>query len=104
MSTELTVSRIQGDPKFHQLVRQRDGLAWALSAIVCAIYFGFIMLIAFADDFLTQPVAAGSVIPVGLPLGVGVIIASIVLTGVYVYRANTTFDRLIHDIIQDASK
>ncbi len=104
MSHELTASKIRNNPKFHQLVRQRDGLAWTLSAIVCVIYFGFIMLIAFAGDFLTQPVAAGSVIPVGLPLGVGVILASVVLTGIYVYRANTAFDHLIHDIIQDASK
>ncbi len=37
-------------------------------------------------------------------IGVGVIVASVVLTGIYVYRANNTFDPLIHEIIQEATK
>jgi uncharacterized membrane protein (DUF485 family) len=37
-------------------------------------------------------------------IGVGVILASIVLTGIYVVRANNTFDPLIAQIIKDASK
>jgi uncharacterized membrane protein (DUF485 family) len=104
MATHLTAEKIRRNPKFHELVKQRDRLAWLLTAIVLAIYFGFILLIAFAGDFLTQPLSAGGVIPLGMPLGVGVILASIVLTAVYVYRANTDFDHLIRDIIEDASK
>ncbi len=102
--SEVTRSKIQNNPKYKQLVKERDVLAWSLSAIVCVIYFGFILMIAFAGDFLTQPIAAGSVIPIGLPMGVGVIVASCLLTGIYVYRANRVFDPLIHDIIQEASK
>ena len=37
-------------------------------------------------------------------IGVGVILASILLTGIYVYRANQTFDPLIREIMEDASK
>lgn len=102
--SELIASRIQNHPKYHELVKKRDTLAWTLSAIVCLIYFGFILMVAFASDFLTQPFAAGSVIPVGMPIGVGVILASCLLTGVYVYRANQTFDPLIDEIIQESSK
>ncbi|HTZ00451.1 MAG TPA: DUF485 domain-containing protein [Rhodocyclaceae bacterium] len=101
--SELTTSKIQSNPKYHELVRQRDALAWTLSAIVCVIYFGFILMIAFAGDFLTQPLA-GSVVPVGMPIGVGVIVASCLLTGIYVYRANQIFDPLILEILQEASK
>jgi len=102
--SELIASKIQNDPKYHALVKQRDSLAWILSAIVCIIYFGFILMIAFAGDFLTQPMAADSVIPIGMPIGVGVILASCVLTGIYVYRANQVFDPLTQEIIQEASK
>jgi len=68
------------------------------------IYFGFVLLVAFAPDLLTRPISATSVIPVGMLVGVGVIVASVVLTGIYVYRANSTFDPLIQEIIQEASK
>ena len=102
--SELSASKIQNNPRYHQLIKERDTLAWTLTVLVLIIYFGFILLVAFAPGFLTQPISATSVIPIGLLMGVGVIVASIVLTGIYVYRANSTFDPLIHEIIQDAAK
>ncbi len=102
--SSLMSSKIQNNPKYHQLVSQRDSLAWTLSAIVCAMYFGFVLMIAFAPEFLTQTIASDSVIPVGMLIGVGVIFTSCLLTGVYVVRANGTFDRLTHEIIEEASK
>ena len=102
--TELSVSKIQNNPKYHELVRARDVLAWTLTVLVLIMYFGFILMIAYAPGILTQPISAGSVIPIGLPVGVGVILGSVVLTAVYVTRANNTFDPLIQQIIQEASK
>ncbi|OIR19539.1 inner membrane protein YjcH [mine drainage metagenome] len=102
--SELIASKIQSNPKYLQLVRQRDTLAWTLSALVCVMYFGFTLMIAFAPDVLTQPIAADSVIPLGMLMGVGVILASCVLTGVYVYKANQTFDPIVSEIVREASK
>lgn len=102
--SELMIGKIQSNAKYHRLVRERDTLAWTLSVLVLVIYFGFILLIAFAPGFLTQPIAADSVIPVGMPIGVGVIFVSCLLTGIYVYRANTVFDPLNEEIIKEASK
>jgi uncharacterized membrane protein (DUF485 family) len=96
--------RIQNNPKYQELVSRRDGLAWSLSALVCLMYFGFILLVAYGRDFLTQPIAEGSVIPMGMPIGVGVIFFSCVLTGIYVFRANTVFDRLNEEVIAESSK
>jgi uncharacterized membrane protein (DUF485 family) len=87
-----------------ELVGRRDTLSWTLSALVCIMYFGFTLMIAFAPGVLTQPIAAGSVIPLGMLLGVGVIVASALLTGVYVYKANTSFDPIVQEIVQEASK
>ena len=100
----LIASKIQSNPKYLQLVGRRDTLSWTLSALVCVMYFGFILLIAFAPDVLTQPIAADSVIPAGMLAGVGVILASCVLTGVYVYKANTDFDLIVNEIVREASK
>jgi len=101
--SEAIANRIKTNPKYQELVRRRDRLSWTLSALVCIIYFGFTLVIAFAGDFLTQPLAAGSVIPIGMPIGVAVILASCVLTGIYVYRANTVFDKLTMEIFQEAT-
>jgi len=102
--SELIAGKILKNPKYLQLVKQRDTFAWVLSALVCLMYFGFILMIAFAPDILTQPIAADSVIPLGMLMGVGVIVCSCILTGVYVYRANQTFDPIVHEIVQEASK
>ena len=102
--SELIASKIQGNPKYMELVRRRNTLSWTLSALVCIMYFGFTLMIAFTPDILTQPIAADSVIPVGMLMGVGVIIGSCVLTGIYVYVASQTFDPIVNEIVSEASK
>jgi uncharacterized membrane protein (DUF485 family) len=104
MSNLISAGKIQNNPKYHQLIKQRDSLAWTLSALVLVIYYGFILLVAFGGDFLTQPISATSVIPIGMPIGFGVILASIVLTAIYVTKANNTFDPMIQQIIEESSK
>jgi uncharacterized membrane protein (DUF485 family) len=96
--------KIQLDPNFHALVLKRNILAWTLSLVVIVLYFGFILMIAFAPDFLTQPISDTSVIPVGMLFGVGVIGISVLTTGIYVHQANTIFDPANNAIIEGANK
>jgi uncharacterized membrane protein (DUF485 family) len=102
--SEAISNKILQNPKYLELAARRSRLAWTLSAIVCIIFYGFILMIAFTPGFLTAPISADSVIPVGLPLGVGVILVCCLLTGVYVYEANQKFDPLFEAIVKDASK
>jgi uncharacterized membrane protein (DUF485 family) len=103
--SEATISgKIQNNPKYVELVKRRGRMAWTLSAIVCVIFYGFILMIAFAPGVLTEPISAGSVIPMGLPLGVAIIVVCCLLTGVYVYEANQVFDPMFEEIVKDASK
>jgi uncharacterized membrane protein (DUF485 family) len=37
----------------------------------------------------------------GIPLGIGVIVISFVLTGIYVWRANGEFDRLTKSVLNE---
>jgi uncharacterized membrane protein (DUF485 family) len=92
MSTEL-VRRVTGDPVYAELNRRRSKLAWLLTTIMMLVYYGFILLIAFSPATLKQRVGAGAT-TLGLPLGVIVILVAIALTGIYVHKANTEFDRL----------
>lgn len=95
--------RIDDNPKFHALVASRRRFAWTLSIIMLAIYYAFIMVIAFAPGVLATPLAAGSVMTLGLPVGVAIIVSAIALTGVYVYRANGEFDRKTAEILKEAA-
>ncbi len=102
--SESISNKIQQNPKYLELASRRGRLAWTLSAIVCVIFYGFILMIAFTPGILTAPISEGSVIPLGLPLGVGVIVVCCVLTGIYVYESNQVFDPMFEEIVKEASK
>ena len=91
--------RVKRDRRFQELVAKRTRFAWALSAAMLAIYFGFIFIIAFAPRSLGTTIGAG-VTTVGIPLGLLVIVSAFVLTGVYVRRANSEFDAITRQIIE----
>jgi uncharacterized membrane protein (DUF485 family) len=48
---------IQRDPDYKELVRRRSSFGWTLSLIMLVIYFGFILLVAYAPKFLGTPSA-----------------------------------------------
>lgn len=99
LDADALLARIKSDPQFHELVRRRSRLAWCLSALMIAIYFGFIMLIAFDKELLAKSLFGG-VTTVGIPVGLGVIVSAFILTGIYVLRANSTFDDMLKSIIE----
>jgi uncharacterized membrane protein (DUF485 family) len=97
-----TAEQIENNPKFQQLVAARKSLGWTLSAVMLAIYFGFILLVAFNKPFLGTPLATGSVATIGIVIGLGVIISAFVLTGIYVSKANATYDALTKQIVEES--
>jgi uncharacterized membrane protein (DUF485 family) len=72
------------------LARARMRVAVALTAAMVAIYFGFILLIAWARPFLARTVVPG--LSLGILLGALVIVASWLLTWAYVWWANRHYD------------
>jgi uncharacterized membrane protein (DUF485 family) len=86
---------------YRTLLRERSRLGWILTAIMLTAYFGYILLIAFDKDLLARRIGGGS-ITLGIPLGIGIILLGIALTGIYVHRANRRFDSLTQTICQEA--
>ena len=74
-----------------------------LTALMLIVYYGYIALIAFDKKFLAQPIGTG-VTTLGIPIGMGVIIFTIVITAIYVRRANGEFDTLTKEILKDAAQ
>ena len=95
------VRAVLNNPKYQELVRKRTTFSWTLAILVLIIYYGFILLVAYAKPFLSTPIGPGAVMTIGIPIGVGVIVSSFILTGIYVWRANTQFDRLTNEIKEE---
>ena len=97
MLAQANVESIKNNPKFQQLVRSRSSLGWTLSAIMCAVYFGLISLVAFDKPLIAQKVGNGPT-SLGIALGIAVIVTAIVLVGIYVVIANNRFDRMSREL------
>lgn len=91
------IEKIKNDPDFQKLASERNRVMIILTALELIIYFGFILLVAFNKEFLAQKIGEG-VITIGIPIGIGVIVLSFILTGVYVYIANKDYDELSEKI------
>lgn len=78
-------------PALDALHAARWKLASTLTAIMVAIYFGFILLIAYDKPLMGSLVTRG--LSLGILLGALVIVLSWVLTWVYVRWANSHYDR-----------
>ena len=97
------VNKIQSHPKYLELKAKRNSFGWFLTLLMMVVYYGYIALIAFNKPFLAQPIGTG-VTSLGVPIGMGVIVFTILITGIYVRRANSEFDDLTAAILKDVSK
>ena len=97
------VARIAAHPKYHELRAKRTGFGWWLTLAMMVVYYGFILLVAFNKEFLSQRLGDG-VMTIGIPIGFGVIVFTVVITTYYVKRANSEFDDLTEAIAKAVLK
>ena len=104
--TAAEIARIKTDPRFRELEQKRKVFSWTLCIIMLVAYFAFIFLVAFggpssnvawARSLVATPV--WGVVTLAFPLGLGVIILAVVLTGVYVVKANGEYDELTRQLV-----
>lgn len=96
-------ARIAADPNYQALKSRRSRFGWLLTLAMLVVYYGFILLIAFRKDLLAARMGDG-VMTWGIPIGFGVIVFTILITAIYVRRANGEFDTLSEKIKQEALK
>jgi uncharacterized membrane protein (DUF485 family) len=97
------LARIAADPRYQALVTRRSRFTWMLSSIMLAAFFGYILLIAFNKELPAVRIGGGTT-TLGIPIGLGVILLGILLTGIYVRRANSDFDPMVKSIREDLDK
>ena len=97
------VAKIQANPRYQELKRKRNAFGWTLTVLMLVVYYGYIGLIAFDKEFLAKPLGTG-VTTLGIPIALGVIIFTVLITGIYVRRANTEYDAMTRQILKDVAQ
>jgi uncharacterized membrane protein (DUF485 family) len=100
MQPDLT-TRVLNDPKYRELKDKRTRFGLWLTLAMMVVYYGFILLVAFNKPFLATRIGDG-VTTIGMPIGLGVIVFTIVITAIYVRRANSEYDDLTEQVAQGA--
>jgi uncharacterized membrane protein (DUF485 family) len=89
-STQKSAHEVIESPQFKALVSKRWSVSMALLVLLFVSYYGFIVLVATAKDFVSQKV--GEVTTLAIPLGIAAIVLAWGLTAFYVAWANKSYD------------
>jgi uncharacterized membrane protein (DUF485 family) len=88
--------------QFHRLAARKNAVSLALTLVIMGVYYGFIFLLAFNKELVGSKLTAN--VTLGIPLGIGVILVSILATGVYVAWANRSYDAMADELRQKWGK
>jgi uncharacterized membrane protein (DUF485 family) len=102
--SDTVYERVRANPKFIELKARRSRFAWSLAAIVLAVYYGFMMVVAFAPATLATKIGAGWELSIGYPIVAVIIVGAWLLTGLYIRRANGEFEEINRQIVKEAGK
>jgi uncharacterized membrane protein (DUF485 family) len=98
MSSKKSAHELLEDPDFKSLSAQKNVVSIILTILELVLYFGFIALIAFNKPYLAKKLSEGSATTIGIPIAVGTILGSWVLTGIYIQWANSKYDKLVEKV------
>lgn len=97
-SIKKSAHEILEDEDFKALSSQKNTISWILTVLELVLYFGFIALIAFNKPFLASKLSPDTATTIGIPIAVGTIVLSWVLTGIYIRWANNKYDAMVKKI------
>ncbi len=100
---EQLVQRVASHPSYCKLKARRTRFGALLTLAMLIVYYGFILLVAFDKQLLAQRLGDG-VTTLGMPIGLAVIVFTVVITAVYVRRANHEFDALAEEVKQGVQR
>ncbi len=99
---QIQKARLLSSPAFTRLVRHRWRVSLALTACLFILYYGYILLIAFNKAWLAR--RFGGITPIGVPIGVAVILGSWLLTAIYIVWANRSYDPEVARLRNDLAR
>ena len=93
---------VEESPRFRQLKKTQRSFIFPLAAFFLIWYFAYVLLAAFAPEFMGQRVWGD--ITIGLLLGLGQFVTTFVITMAYVSFANRQLDPKAQEIRQELEK
>jgi uncharacterized membrane protein (DUF485 family) len=93
------VMKAEKTQSVHELIESKEfkhlvALRWKVSMVLLTLlfvsYYGYILLVATAKDFVSQKI--GEVTTLAIPLGIAAIVFAWILTAFYVAWANKSYD------------
>jgi uncharacterized membrane protein (DUF485 family) len=81
---------VQASPEFQELRSRLRRFVFPMSGLFLIWYFAYVLLGAFAHDFMAIKVWGN--INVGLLIGLGQFVSTFAITGIYVWWANRELD------------
>jgi uncharacterized membrane protein (DUF485 family) len=91
------VRRVAAHPAYIALKAKRTSFGLWLTVAMLVVYYGFILLVAFNKPFLATRLGEG-VMTYAMPIGFGVILFTVLVTVIYVRRANSEYDDLAEQV------
>lgn len=88
--------KVESQPEFQALKKKHRSLVLPLSAFFFLWYFAYVLLGAYAHDFMATPVIGN--INLGILLGLGQFATTFIITMVYVRFANRRIDPAANEI------
>jgi uncharacterized membrane protein (DUF485 family) len=91
--------KVEAEAALARLASGRLRVALTLTAVMMAVYFGFILLVAFAKPTMAAQLVPG--LSVGIALGAATIVFAFLITLVYVRWANAHLDSEADAIVKE---
>lgn len=93
--------RVLSHPKFKAMEKQKSILGWSFSAVMFFVYVAFIWTIGTSPQTLGAKVSEGSIITLGIYMGVAMIIFAFLITLVYVWLANGKYEDMTQEVVKE---
>lgn len=97
-SGKKTVHEILEDDDFKAMVSKKNAFSYIMTIAELVLYFGFVALIAYNKPFLAKKLTEGSATTIGIPIAVLTIFFSWVLTTIYIFWANSSYDDMVKKV------
>lgn len=92
--------RIQRSTEFRALSRKLKWFAFPMTALFLAWYLGYVLIAAYASEFMARPVFGE--VNIGLLMGVGQFVSTVGITALYVRFTRKHVDPRVDEIRRDA--
>lgn len=100
-----TYLELQQSPEFGDLRRRHRKFVFPMAGLFLAWYFLYVLLAAYAPDFMSHRVFGN--VNVGILLGLGQFVSTFLITILYVRWADREFDpraQALHDRLEEAHR